>query len=389
MLTGIAAFALIAFALAVMWLRYDALPNVDRYRDRIAASISEASGMKVSAHHMSGGWEGLRPYISLEGFALADHEGKVALAVDRAELTLSWWSLLRGEVRFHDVDFYHPSLVLRRAQDGLIYLADKPLNEAGPDDGRFAEWLLAQPRLGIHGATLTWRDEKARAPEVLLENVEIAMSKHLGHHRAALTAYPPRELAGRIDLRADVRLRREGVRWLTDGDLYFETHDANLGLLRTHMPVPESLRSGTGNIRMWTKLGGAEGVKEIVADLSMRDARAQLASDALPLELATISGRATYRAEPDGFTFATQSLRFRLAARRRCTPRQLRALASRTPRKGSGAGQRHRPEIAAALLDYFPLPRDLKVQVLRFAPRGRILDANVSWSAADPAATTR
>jgi len=87
----------------------------------------------------------------------------VALGFERAEVTLSWWDLLVGRVRFHDVDFHRPALALRRGADGLIYLGDKPLNKAGPDDGAFTEWLLSQPRLGIHDATLSWRDEKSGA----------------------------------------------------------------------------------------------------------------------------------------------------------------------------------------------------------------------------------
>lgn len=385
-MTGIVTLALAVFALAVLWLRYDALPNVDRYRESIVSSISQASGMNVSVRQLRGGWEGLRPHIALEGFAIADRNGKVALAFDRAEVTLSWWAMLMGRIRFHDVDFYHPALVLRRAEDGLIYLADKPLNKAGPgDDGRFTEWLIEQPRLGIHGATLAWRDEKARAPEVLLEGVEIAMTKHLGQHRAALTAIPPRGLAGRIDIRANVRFTLEGARWFTDGDLYFETRDADLGLLRMHLPVPESLRSGVGSVRVWAHLAGAEGVKEVVADVNMRDARAQLATDALPLEIAALSGRATYRAESDGFTFATEKLRFRLANGVAAQPGDFVLSRRGHPERVEVRADGIDLKIAATLLDYFPLPRDLKAQVLRFAPRGRILDANVSWAAADPA----
>src|SRR5262249_46655999 len=37
-------------------------------------------------------------------------------------------------------------------------------------------------------------------------------------------------------------------------------------------------------------------------------------------------------------------------------------------------------KIAATLVDYFPVPRELKGQALRFAPRGRIPEAVVSWS---------
>jgi len=377
----------VAFALLVLYLRYVALPNVDDFRADIVASIEKASGMAVTTRAVSGGWDGLRPSISFEGFAINDRRGKVALGFERAEVTLSWWDLAFGRVRFHDVDFYRPALALRRGADGLIYLADKPLNKAGPDDGAFTEWLLAQPRLGIHDASLTWRDEKSDAPEIQLTGVEIAVRKHLGRHHAALTAVPPRELAGRIDLRADVKLTRDGSRWLADGDAYGETRDADLGRLRAHLPVPETLRSGVGALRLWAHFN-SEGLREVVADINMRDAKGQLAADALPLDLATISGRATYRVEVDGFTFATQNLRFRLASgvaaqfgsfslSRRAEPGK----AEHVDVKADGIDLK----IAATLIDYFPVPRDIKAQVQRFAPRGRIRDASLAWTGAGAA----
>ncbi len=366
----------------MLYLRYVALPNADDFRDTIVASIEKASGMSVTTRAVTGGWDGLRPSVSLEGFAINDRRGKVALAFERAEVTLSWWDLLVGRVRFHDVDFYRPALALRRGADGLIYLADKPLNKAGPDDGAFTEWLLAQPRLGIHDATLTWRDEKSGAPEVELTGVEIAVRKHLGRHSASLTAVPPRELAGRIDLRADVKLTREGTRWLADGDAYGESRNADLARLRAHLPVPETLRSGVGSMRVWAHFN-TDGIREIVADLNMRDAKGQLAADSLPLELASISGRATYRVEAGGFTFATENLRFRLANG------MAAQLGNFSLSRRAEAGQSERVDvkadgidlkIAAALIDYFPVPRDIKGHVQRFAPRGRILDASLAWS---------
>ena len=366
----------------VIWLRYAALPNVDRYRGDIVASIEKSSGMAVKVKALSGGWDGLRPVISLEGFELADRAGRAAFQFERADVSLSWWSLLVGQVRFHDLDFYRPDLVLRRGADGLIYLADKPINEAGPSDGAFTEWLLAQPRLGIHDATLTWRDDFGGAPEVRLTGVEIAVQKRLGHHRASLTARPPAELAGRIDLRADVVLTRHGSQWRARGEAYAESLNADLARLRMHLPVPETLRSGVGSVRVWLKFN-PEGVNEVVADLRMRDARAQLAADALPLELASLSGRATYQVHPTGFRFATEGLRFRLASgieaqggnfslSRKTEP-------GKTPRvevRADGIDLK----IAATLLDYFPVPREVKGQVLRFAPRGHLADATLAWS---------
>ena len=367
----------------VLWLRHDALPNVDRYRADIVASLEKSSGMKVQVRALSGGWGGLRPVISLQGLEIADRRGKAAFRLERAEVTLSWWSLFAGQVLFHDVDFHRPALELRRGADGLIYLADKPINAAGPDDdGTFTEWLLAQPRLGIHDATLTWRDDFGGAPEVRLTGVEIGVEKRHGRHRASLTAVPPPELAGRIDLRADVVLVRKGTRWGAKGEAYAESLNADLARLRTHLPVPETLRSGVGSLRVWIKFS-PEGVSEVVADVRMRDARAQLAADALPLELASLDARATYQVNPKGFTFATEGLSFRLASGMAAQPGDFSL--SRTLEPGQVPRMEVRAnsidlKIAATLVDYFPVPREVKGQVLRFAPRGRIADAAVAWS---------
>ncbi|HXN15451.1 MAG TPA: YhdP family protein, partial [Usitatibacter sp.] len=380
--TGAAALLFLAFAALVLWLRYAALPNVDHYRSDIVASIEKASGMAVSVERIRGGWAGLRPTLSLEGFKIADRRGKAALAFERADVSLQWWALLVGQVHFADVDFYRVHLSLRRGADGLIYLADKPLNESGPGDGAFTEWLLSQPQLAVHEATLTWHDEKSGAAEVELTRVEIALRHHLGHHRAAVTAVVPREIASRVEVRADVVLRRDGPRWRAAGELYSEVLQADLARVRAHLPLPETLRSGTGSIRVWAQFT-YDGVTEVVADLNMRDARVQLAADTLPLELASVSGRAIFRTRPNGLSFATEGLRFRLPTGVEAHPGDF--LLTRIAEDGKPPHVEVRADgidlkIAATLLDYFPVPREMKSQVLRFAPRGRISQASLTWS---------
>lgn len=383
LLAGAAAFFLILFLAAVLWLRYVALPDVDRYRPEIVASIEKASGMAVGIQGVRGGWGGLRPLLSLEGVSVDDRGGRAAFRLERAEATLSWWSLFKGELRFHDLDFHRPDLVLRRGADGLIYLADKPINAAGPGgDGAFTEWLLAQRRLGIHDATLTWRDDFSGAPEVRLSGVEISLEKRRGKHRAALTASPPRGLAARIDLRSDVTLERRGDRWQARGDAYGEALNADLARLRDHLPVPETLRNGVGSARVWIAFT-PDGVTEVTGDLNMRDAKVQLAADALPLQLATLSGRATYRTGPTGFSLTTDQLRFRLASGAEASPGRfsvIRSTAAAGPAKVEFEADNIDLKIAATLVDYFPLPRDIKGQVLQFAPRGRITDARIAWT---------
>jgi len=383
---GVAAFLLVAFAGLVLWLRYDALPHVDRHREYIVSSIERASGMAVKVRALRGGWEGLRPRLSLEGLELADRQGRVALALDRADVTLSWWALFRGRVRFRDVDFFGPQLVLRRGKDGLIYLADKPLNRPGPDeDAAFAQWILAQPRIAVHDATLTWRDELGGAPEVRLTRVQIAIRRRLGRHHAAVSAVPPPELSGRIDVRADLRLRRVGARWSATGQIFAEGIDTDLGGLRAHLPVPESLRAGVGSLRVWTTLADSA-VRDVVADVNMREATAQLASDALPLTLATLAGRATYRARDDGFELQTEGLRFRLPNGDEARPGKfsiVRAAPAGKPPRVEVRADGIDLKIAGALVDYFPVPRDIKGQLQRFAPRGRLSEASLTWTGED------
>ena len=205
------AAAVFVFLAAVLALRYVVFPQIDNYREDISASLSAASGMAVSIQDVDAGWYGLRPTLILTGVRVADKQGNPVLGLERVEATLSWWTLFAGDLRFHDVDLYSPQLSLRRGADGLIYLADKPLNAgAAGEDGALAAWLLDQPRLAIHDATLAWQDELAGAPEIRLRKVEIAIRKEGRRHRAALNAMPPAAIAGRLDLRADLLLSREG-----------------------------------------------------------------------------------------------------------------------------------------------------------------------------------
>jgi uncharacterized protein YhdP len=211
--------------------------------------------------------------------------------------------------------------------------------------------------------------------------VEIAVERKRGHHLAALSAAPPRQLAARIDLRADVALERQGAVWRARGEAYAETLNADLARLRDHLPVPETLRTGVGSLRLWVGFDTV-GITHATGDLALRDARVQLAADALPLELASLSGRAIYEAGPAGFSLATERLRFRLASGAEAQPGRFSI-----SRVGGGPAPHTEVsadnidlKIAATLLDYFPVPRDVKNQVLRFAPRGRIADARVSWS---------
>ncbi len=372
-------------------LRYGVFPRIDDFRGDIEASVSRASGMAVTIADVDAGWQGLRPELVLTGVRIADRRGKAAFALERAEIALSWWSLFAGDLRFSDVDLFSPAIDLRRGVDGRIYLADKPLGgDAGGDDGAFAEWLLAQPRLAIHNAALSWRDEKSGAPPVSLRGVEIAIRKQGRRHRFGLYATPPPELAARLDVRGDLELVHQGDAWQATGTVYVQTDRADIARLRSHLPLPDTLRSATGSLRLWLEIEPGL-VREVVADLDLRGARAQLAADTLPLDLDSLSGRVVYRSEPGGFHAGTEGLRFRTASGLAATTAAYSVTLARDE-KGEARGEVRADgidlKIAAALLDYLPVPRDVKAQVIRFAPRGRLVGSSLLWKGESPAKAT-
>ncbi len=380
---ALAGAALFVFLAAVLALRYVVFPQIDDYRDDISASLSTASGMAVSIGDVDAGWYGLRPTLILTGVRVADRRGKAVLGLERVEATLSWWTLFAGDLRFHDVDLFSPQLSLRRGADGLIYLADKALNaRAAGEDGALAAWLLDQPRLAVHDATLAWQDELAGAPELRLRKVEIAIRKEGRRHLAALNATPPAAISGRLDVRADLLFSRKGEQWEASGTLYAEAARADLARLRAHLPVPETLRAAVGSFRAWVDFEPGR-VREVTADLNLRGVRAQLAADVLPLDLDSLSGRAFYRLQEGGYAAGTRGLAFRtregLAAQAADFSLSVGQEAGQ-PRRGEIRANGVELKIAAALLDYLPVPAEAKAHANRFAPRGRLLDTSLVWT---------
>ena len=390
----VAAAALVAFALfalAVIGLRYGVLPRAGEWRADVEASLSRASGMAVRLDGLAAGWDGLHPHLALSGLSMDDRKGRPALRIERADAVLSWWSLFAGDLRFAHVELQGPRIALRRDAAGVIHLGDQPLNApAGDDDGAFAAWLLSQPHLAVHDAVLGWRDERTGAPPLVLEGVEISVRKAGRRHRAALTARPPAGLAARIDLKADLQFGRESGAWRSRGTVYAEGDKADLAALRAHLPLPETLRHARGAFRVWLEVEPGA-VRAVTADIAAAAVRARLAADALPLDLESFRGRIEYGALPGGYRVGTRGLAFRTVSGLEAKAAEFSIALSREevgPPRGEVRADAIDLKIAAALLDYLPVPREAKARVLRLAPRGRIDGASLVWTGASPAEAT-
>ncbi|HSG65737.1 MAG TPA: TIGR02099 family protein, partial [Gammaproteobacteria bacterium] len=194
----------LAFAAAVLGMRYWILPNIGEYRADIERVVSEATGQKIEIGDIRGNWDGLRPKLVLERVRVLDAEGRSALELPRVDKTLSWLSLLTLQLRFHALDIHRPALEVRRDLAGTIYVAGVALT--GGDGGNdFANWLLRQTDVEIIDATVAWTDEGRGAPRIEFKHVNLHVINRGSRHRFGLQAMPPSELSAPLDLRGDLR----------------------------------------------------------------------------------------------------------------------------------------------------------------------------------------
>ncbi|MBU1692240.1 MAG: TIGR02099 family protein [Gammaproteobacteria bacterium] len=406
----------LAFAATVVALRYWILPNIGQYREDIAASITRAAGQRVAIGAIDANWERLRPHLELREVQVYDRQGRPALVLQQVDSTLSWWTLLVGEVRLHSLEISDPVLSIRRDVEGHIFIAGIELNQPDSDSG-FADWLLQQPRIVIRNAVIEWRDEKRQAPALTLSRVNLRLESSGRRHQLGLQAVPPAELADPLDIRADLKGEKVAELAAWEGKVYAKLAHADIAAWQAWLPFPFELQHGYGGVQAWLGLK-AGGVSEVTADVRLNDVVARFASDLPPLDLHSLSGRLGWRPLQADVRFVDSAARFigdlaeaelqslqgRLGGKPLLGAFEFRAqhlsLAAKSgvnlpatdllvryiPAQGKkpATGDIHANGLYLAplvkLADALPLSPDVRVNLAEIGPQGNFRDFSVKWS---------
>lgn len=200
-----ATVAYFAFALLLMALRYAILPQIENYRSDIEQMIGGAINRPVGIRKIEAHWAGLRPALSLEGFEIRDTQGRRALGFDEVEAELAWSSLWHFQLRLARLELNEPSLLVRRDRDGRYFAAGLEVTPQEGAEDDFSDWLLAQDRVVIRNASITWHDELRNAVPLEFKRLNFQLDNSGSRHRFGFTADPPRHLAARIDIRGDFK----------------------------------------------------------------------------------------------------------------------------------------------------------------------------------------
>ena len=384
LLTWVVLAAGLAFAAAILVLRYWILPDIAVYREDIAQRLSQATQQRITIGSISANWNGLRPQLGLTQVVVHDAAGRPALELPRVDATLSWRSAALLQVNFHSLDIFRPVLTVRRDPRGGITVAGIAMNMNRQDSGGFSRWILGQRDIEIHDARLIWTDELRGAPELALEQLQLRMVNSGQRHRVGLRATPPAALASPLDIRGD--LSGEDFQELAEsltGQLFVQLDHVDIAAWRQWVDFPVHFPRGTGALRAWFTFARNE-LSAITADVQLRDVRAKLGAELPELDMPQLGGRFSWKQMGDGFEVATRKLAFTTGDRLTLQPVDMTARLSAGRSGAYARGEVHANALElvplAKLADRLPLDAAFRKLLADHAPSGNMYDVSVRWS---------
>ncbi|SCX10684.1 TIGR02099 family protein [Nitrosomonas eutropha] len=287
--------------LALLALRYWILPDIGNYRSDIAAAITRVAGQPVRIDVIQANWDGLRPHLSMQGVSVHDQQGHLVLIFPGIEGTVSWRSMLRGELNFHEIVIDRPALVTRRDTEGLLHIAGITLGGDRQESG-FFDWLLRQRRLVVKQAIIYWQDDLRLGTVHYFESVNLLLQNRQGgkRHQFGLRAQSSGPLFSKVDIRGD--LIGDSVQMLSawQGRLFVQLQDFDLENWQEWMTLPAdlTLKRGQGSVRAWMDVG-AGNLSRWVADINLRKAAIHFAQHLSLLEIDHLYGRSGWSKTED------------------------------------------------------------------------------------------
>ena len=374
--------ALFVSVIGVVALRYWILPNVEAYREDIARSISKAAGQRITIGKILPGWEQLQPHLRLEQVTVFDRRERPALVLENISGTVSWLSLLLGEVNLKTLALDAPVLTISRDRNGVIYAAGIAMNQQA-NDYRFSDWLLRQNRITIQNAVILWRDDLRNAPPLVLHNLDFDLTSRWNRHRFILSAIPPANLAQPLSISGNVvgKTLRDKSQWR--GTLYASLENTDIAQWKNWLDLPVEASRGFGNMRVWLSLLPNQ-AREIRLSLSLRDAAMRIKPDLPELDLTSLSGTVAWRMRPQSNRL--QFERLRAATRNGITLQPfdltlaLETDANGRTTKGSLSGNRMVLDRLHYFTRFFPLDKELRATLDQLRPRGAFDNLQADWT---------
>lgn len=382
-------FSILLASTVLLSLRYWILPNIGDYREEIATVISRTAQQAIRIDGIEANWDGLRPHLLMHGVRVFDAAQNPVLIFSEIEGTVSWRSVLRGEINFHEIIIDQPALLIRRDMQGSLHVAGVAL-QASEDQGGFGDWLLHQRRVIVKQAAVFWQDEFRSAPVLYFDSVNFRLQNDRGgkQHRFGLQVRTSADLISGIDIRGDFMGAsvKDWSAW--QGRLYVNLQDFVLENWLQWLSLPDGyeLAGGAGTFRAWLDIDRGE-LSRWTADIALQDTAIRFAEQLPWLWLDRLQGRLGQAWMPDLPEIGTYWYADHVGiGLRDAVPLQIGSLVWQRFRKNREVALQHRLQIdqldlglLANLLPSLPLSEDWRNLALNLSPMGMASRIRLGW----------
>ena len=376
-------FAWFLFAAAWGALHLLIVPRIGELRPQLEATASRLLGVPVRIQAISAHSTGLIPTFELTNVSVLDEQGRDGLRLPRILVSLSPKSLIN--MRFEQLYIDRPTLNVRRATDGNIYVAGLDFSSSGADRDLMNR-LFSQPELVIRHGAVVWTDELRAVPPLALQDVDLVLRNSSRHHDLRLDATPPHDWGDRFGLVAKFEqpfLSINNGRWQEwSGQAFTRFDRVDVSQLKRHADLGVDVQQGRGAIRAWADIRRGQ-LAGVTADVVLADVATRLDPALAVLQLASMSGRLTGKFSTGTLDFSTQGLAFSTADGLHWPGGNVHVT-----QVGGTAGRPSHGELEADKLDLaaltqiasrLPLSEPMHAALTRYAPRGLVERVKARW----------
>ena len=283
----------IAFVILVLALRLWILPNLDQWRGDIASSISQSAGQKVTLGPLTADWQGWHPRLRIQQLRVYGPDNRPALLLNDVHTTLSWSSLLHGELRLASLTVDDLVLSIHRTHGGALYVAGIALNQQ-QNNSVFTDWLLKQRQIQISHATMSWLDDQRQAPLLVAREVNFTLTNRGNRHQFRLSAIPPALVAHPLSIKGDFRGNSLSQLAEWNGTLSVQVERTDLAQWQPWVTLPLGITRGFGNLDLQLQIAKKQ-VIAITANTSLHQLSLQTGAELPRLNLVDLSGQVQWK----------------------------------------------------------------------------------------------
>jgi uncharacterized protein YhdP len=370
---------LLAVTLLLLWLALQIiiLNDVGRYRPDVVAALSKATGTRVEIGSMTSARFEWLPTVVLDHVTIFDPEGQPGLVLNHVEGRISILGFLRGRVDLSTLIIDQPSLTLRRAADGQLFLSGIPLPRPDSGPSQFMEWLVNQGEIRVTKGTIRWVDDALKVPPLLLTQGNIRIRNSGSHHRVDMAFSPPSRISDPVTIKGD--FYGEDMTDFRDwhGSVIAQSTRMDLGSLKPWIPQLSRLESGHGPLKLTLSMASPQ-QWGLQADGDISDLEARLEPGLSVLHFDRLRGGMSFKALAGGFDIATDQLVVSGAASlKTIVPLDMHLLYTET----GGSLQVNQLELAqlTGLADALPLSAEQRARWHEAGFKGRVSHLDLTW----------